>query len=499
MQDMRAIQRYGGEQIAAIITNTNGRGRITFRDKSIDNTQVEGVSSSYVNFSATPPSEAASGPHRGGALAAGHGARRQTADRLFGANVDPIDKIIQIEGVLPGRGRERKKGSMLGQSGQLRHHPARPVRDDVRIATVARSPDQAQGHLQPRCGAGRSDGRPARRARLGRSSPTTSACARPTRSGHLPIGDQRHLRGAGRRRGLSLVVRACHHEHHADGGERADARSAAQGARREASDIMSQMLTESVVLSVFGGVVGTILGSSVALAVSTFTRFPRRSKSGRWCWASRSPRSSASSSACTRRPARRPSTRSRRSGGNDQLMATIRLGLVKEVVSMAFDTVRTNKMRSGLTVLGIVIGITAIVGMTALIRGFDQSVRDLLATIGPNTIFVQRFGITDFINGAEIRDLLRRPNLTATDALALKNEATTLQYVDLERRRRGATVQQRIFYRTLKTKISWSSASGSSPRARIRSSPAGSSTARNCIARTSSCHADLSGCSGNPE
>ena len=50
-------------------------------------------------------------------------------------------------------------------------------------------------------------------------------------------------------------------------------------------------------------------------------------------------------------------------------MATIRLGLVKEVVSMAFDTVRTNKMRSGLTVLGIVIGITAIVGMTALIRG----------------------------------------------------------------------------------------------------------------------------------
>ena len=51
MQDMRAIQRYGGEQIAAIMANTNGRGRITFRDKSIDNTQVEGVSSSYVNFS----------------------------------------------------------------------------------------------------------------------------------------------------------------------------------------------------------------------------------------------------------------------------------------------------------------------------------------------------------------------------------------------------------------------------------------------------------------
>ena len=61
----------------------------------------------------------------------------------------------------------------------------------------------------------------------------------------------------------------------------------------------------------------------------------------------------------------------------------IRFGLVKEVIVMAFDTVRTNKMRSGLTVLGVVIGITSIVGMTAMIRGFDQSVRDMMSTIGP--------------------------------------------------------------------------------------------------------------------
>ncbi len=132
---------------------------------------------------------------------------------------------------------------------------------------------------------------------------------------------------------------------------------------------------------------------------------------------------------------------------------TARFDLFKEVVAMAFDTVRTNKMRSGLTVLGIVIGITAIVGMTALIRGFDQSVRDLFATIGPNTIFVQRFGITDFANGAEIRELLKRPNLTVSDARALEQQATTLQYVDLEL---GAGVgprqQERVFYKNLKTR-----------------------------------------------
>jgi putative ABC transport system permease protein len=133
-------------------------------------------------------------------------------------------------------------------------------------------------------------------------------------------------------------------------------------------------------------------------------------------------------------------------------MAAVRFGLVKEVVAMAFDTVRTNKMRSGLTVLGIVIGITAIVGMTALIRGFDQSMRDLFATIGPNTIFIQRFGITDLANN-EVRELLKRPNLTVSDARALEEQATTLQYVDLELGGSiGPAVQQRVFYRTLKTR-----------------------------------------------
>ena len=131
----------------------------------------------------------------------------------------------------------------------------------------------------------------------------------------------------------------------------------------------------------------------------------------------------------------------------------IRVGLFKEVVVMAFDTVRSNKMRSGLTVLGIVIGITAIVGMTALIRGFDQSVRDMLSVVGPKTIYIQRFGITDVANGAELKELFKRPNLTLSDARALEQQATTLQYVDLELGTSiGPAVQQRVFYRTLKTK-----------------------------------------------
>ena len=120
---------------------------------------------------------------------------------------------------------------------------------------------------------------------------------------------------------------------------------------------------------------------------------------------------------------------------------------------MAFDTVRTNKMRSGLTVLGVVIGITSIVGMTAIIRGFDQSLRDMIRAIGPSTIFIQRFGVTSFASGAEISQLLKRPNLTLSDARALEEESTTLEFVDLELGAGGPAInQQRIFYRDLKTK-----------------------------------------------
>ena len=129
-----------------------------------------------------------------------------------------------------------------------------------------------------------------------------------------------------------------------------------------------------------------------------------------------------------------------------------RLSLFSEVVAMAFDTVRSNKMRSALTVLGVVIGITSIVGMTAMIRGFDQSLRDMIGAIGPNTIFVQRFGITSFASGAEFKELLKRPNITISDARAIEEMSETIQLVDIQLGAGGPPTQRRVFYGTQKTK-----------------------------------------------
>jgi putative ABC transport system permease protein len=132
----------------------------------------------------------------------------------------------------------------------------------------------------------------------------------------------------------------------------------------------------------------------------------------------------------------------------------MRAALLREVVAMAFDTVRTNKLRSGLTVLGVVIGITSIVGMTAMIRGFDQSLRDAIRSIGPNIIFIQRFGPLSFANGAEFGELLRRPNLTLSDARAIEQQAETIQLVDVQIGAGGfgPPTQERVFYRDQRTR-----------------------------------------------
>jgi putative ABC transport system permease protein len=134
----------------------------------------------------------------------------------------------------------------------------------------------------------------------------------------------------------------------------------------------------------------------------------------------------------------------------------IRLGLVGEVVAMAFDTIRSNKMRSALTVLGVVIGITSIVGMTAMIRGFDQSLRDSIRAIGPNLITIQRAGPLSIINGVGFAKIMRRPNLTVSDARAIEGQAPSIRLVDIQLGVPGMAppTQQRVFYRNLRSRPS---------------------------------------------
>jgi len=130
----------------------------------------------------------------------------------------------------------------------------------------------------------------------------------------------------------------------------------------------------------------------------------------------------------------------------------VRGSLFAEILTMSWETLRDNKMRSALTVLGIVIGVTSIVGITSLVRGFDESLRDLIRQIGPTTVYVQKFAITSFGSGVEFQDLLRRPNLTPADADAIER-APSIEIVDVVFGAGGpGTRTARLTYRGQRTK-----------------------------------------------
>src|SRR4026208_958386 len=132
-------------------------------------------------------------------------------------------------------------------------------------------------------------------------------------------------------------------------------------------------------------------------------------------------------------------------------MAQIRTGLLGEIVAMSWDTLTTSKMRSALTVLGVVIGITSIVGMTSLIRGFDNSLRDSIKQLGPNTLIVQKWGALACASGKSFLEVAPRPNLSKEDAFAIERDCPSVGLIDVWLGAFGNTTS-RIYYGHERTK-----------------------------------------------
>src|SRR5580698_5398062 len=102
-----------------------------------------------------------------------------------------------------------------------------------------------------------------------------------------------------------------------------------------------------------------------------------------------------------------------------------------ENARMAFNNLRENKMRSVLTVLGVVIGVTALITVSSVLVGLDASIHDYLSEFGPDTIFVFKFNVGIQTTRRTPEELNRKP-LTLEDALAIKAECPAVKDIDVQ-------------------------------------------------------------------
>jgi putative ABC transport system permease protein len=94
-----------------------------------------------------------------------------------------------------------------------------------------------------------------------------------------------------------------------------------------------------------------------------------------------------------------------------------------EGIGVALDSLRSNKVRAALTILGVAIGVTVVIAMGSAITGIDRSITSILEAAGPKTFYVQRY----FSGGLEVSDgsdelspWRRMPWITLEEAEAIR-------------------------------------------------------------------------------
>ena len=88
-----------------------------------------------------------------------------------------------------------------------------------------------------------------------------------------------------------------------------------------------------------------------------------------------------------------------------------------EAIRMAMDTLRTNKLRSALTMLGIMIGVTTVILISSVINGLTGNVNALISSLGTNVYWVFRFPV---FGSRPTAEMLARKQLTYDDGEAMK-------------------------------------------------------------------------------
>src|SRR6185436_2292181 len=102
-----------------------------------------------------------------------------------------------------------------------------------------------------------------------------------------------------------------------------------------------------------------------------------------------------------------------------------------DYVGVAIDSLRANKLRSFLTLLGIIIGITSIIAVISIIQGLDRYWKQKVSNFGPNTFVITQFPITTNLD--KLFEMIRRnPDVHATAAEVIRRGCTACEAVGVE-------------------------------------------------------------------
>jgi len=109
----------------------------------------------------------------------------------------------------------------------------------------------------------------------------------------------------------------------------------------------------------------------------------------------------------------------------------MRIAIIREIIGMSLDSIRNNKLRSFLTLLGIMIGVMTVIGMISIVQGLNRSFLSELESVGSDII-----GVTKYEPGIQMGRLSEeermRKDLTFDDAVAIEEDCPLAKAVAVD-------------------------------------------------------------------
>src|SRR5262245_5623893 len=132
------------------------------------------------------------------------------------------------------------------------------------------------------------------------------------------------------------------------------------------------------------------------------------------------------------------------------------LFMLRETFGMAARALVANRLRSALALLGIVIGVATLIGMVALINGFQRSFQRSIQSFGNNTIYIRRIRPGIHFGGDVPDSLKQRRAFTMADAQAILDNCPSVRaiapfkwpFADIKLSYRGKTTRATFCFGT---------------------------------------------------